>query len=125
MGRGKTLLFSLVATCVGLAVLEGAARVVQHFWPVPPASNGFVFRDVWTHDDDPLHTTDTELFWKPVPGRVVGEARINRDGCRGPEIPATKPPGVRRLVLAGDSVTFGWGVSESASFAGRLRQDLG
>jgi hypothetical protein len=49
-------------------------------------------------------------------GRLV---RVNARGFRGPE-PAAPAPGRRRVLLLGDSITFGTGVDEAETFAERL-----
>jgi lysophospholipase L1-like esterase len=49
-------------------------------------------------------------------GRTV---RINRRGFRGPE-PEEGGPGRRRVLLLGDSLTFGTGVEDAETFASRL-----
>jgi lysophospholipase L1-like esterase len=53
---------------------------------------------------------------------------ISSIGLRSPEIEAEKPAGTRRLVVLGDSVTFGQGVREEDTFSRRLehmmRDDL-
>jgi glycosyltransferase involved in cell wall biosynthesis/lysophospholipase L1-like esterase len=46
--------------------------------------------------------------------------RTNSLGLRGPEISPAKPPGVRRVLLLGDSIACGYGVSESDTFARRV-----
>ncbi|MCB9906258.1 MAG: SGNH/GDSL hydrolase family protein [Planctomycetes bacterium] len=43
------------------------------------------------------------------------EVRFNSLGLRGPEI-LPKRPGERRILFLGDSVVFGWGVSEADTF---------
>jgi lysophospholipase L1-like esterase len=48
--------------------------------------------------------------------------RFNRDGYRGGE--PTPGEGVRRIVLLGDSVSFGLGVDQDRLFAARLEQRL-
>ncbi len=53
------------------------------------------------------------------------EARINGLGLRGPEQQGEKPAGVRRVLMLGDSVTFGQGVYEEDTFARRLERSLG
>jgi len=42
---------------------------------------------------------------------------INSRGTRGPEFDAVKKPGARRVVLMGDSITFGWDVDYAESYA--------
>lgn len=46
--------------------------------------------------------------------------RTNRHGLRGPELPWQKAPGVKRLLVLGDSIAFGFGVREADTFARRL-----
>jgi lysophospholipase L1-like esterase len=56
-------------------------------------------------------------------GSLNGEAvRFNSIGLRGDEIDKQKPAGSTRLLILGDSVVLGWGVSEEQMFATRLRQ---
>jgi hypothetical protein len=45
---------------------------------------------------------------------------VNRLGYRGPEHAAAPRPGIRRVVMLGDSVTFGTGVSDGQTFSDRL-----
>jgi hypothetical protein len=47
--------------------------------------------------------------------------RVNREGCRGPELDGSDRP---RLLALGDSVMFGQGVSEEATVSGRLATAL-
>jgi lysophospholipase L1-like esterase len=49
--------------------------------------------------------------------------RTNAGGWRGPELSEKKER--RRILLLGDSITFGWGVAEEQTFARRLEQRLG
>lgn len=50
--------------------------------------------------------------------------RINSKGLRDAERPYAKPPGARRLLMIGDSFTFGYGVEESQRFASLLQNSL-
>jgi lysophospholipase L1-like esterase len=52
------------------------------------------------------------------------EVRINRYGLRGPEFAERKTPGVKRVLILGDSVVFGWGVAYEDTFAARLQATL-
>jgi len=50
--------------------------------------------------------------------------RVNSRGLRSPEIAVPKPPGMHRVLVLGDSVTFGWGVAEEQNFSRRLEDAL-
>jgi lysophospholipase L1-like esterase len=41
-------------------------------------------------------------------------------GLRGAEIELNSPPGVQRIVVAGDSFAWGWGVNDGADFSDQL-----
>jgi GDSL-like Lipase/Acylhydrolase family len=51
-------------------------------------------------------------------------AEVNNLGLRGPDVTEEKPAGTRRVLLLGDSFTFGVGVREEDTFARRLEVDL-
>jgi lysophospholipase L1-like esterase len=115
----KTVLYSVVAVLLGLAVIEGVCAVI---WTtiVPhrledqdedvPIRFGMVnFPDIV--EKDPW------LFWQlkanataPLDrGRMTGFIS-NGDRMRNPEVPVERGPNDFRLLALGDSVTFGWGV---------------
>lgn len=91
-----------------------------------------------------LHPTDTFLQVGPTPedpeaGKVALVAntvarhrteefdfavRINARGLRDRDMPYRKPPGVYRILVLGDSHTFGWGVDLEQTYAKRLEQEL-
>ena len=64
-----------------------------------------------------LFVEDRELGWRMKPNTLAewGEVRVttNARGLRGPEVAHEKPPGVRRVLFLGDSVTFGFGIGSS------------
>ncbi len=75
---------------------------------------------------------DPELGWAHVPG---GQGRlvtpefdvglsINSDGLRGDESSRERRPGVRRILLFGDSFAEGWGVEEEQALSARLADCL-
>ena len=76
-----------------------------------------------TGDPDPpffrlrpsLETTYTS--WKRGD---VSRIHTNGLGLRGPEQPVEKRPGVRRVIMTGDSITFGIGVNDDEAFPQRL-----
>jgi lysophospholipase L1-like esterase len=69
---------------------------------------------------------DGRLFWhKRGIDVAIGDFRVrtNAFGCRGPEIGEAKPDGVRRILMLGDSVAFGWGVDDDVTFVRRLERE--
>jgi len=76
------------------------------------------------------YAKDPDLFWRFRPSQTlrtwwVEEATINRYGFRGEDFPEKKEPGVLRVLCAGDSGTFGWGVRDNESFSVYLQEFLG
>jgi lysophospholipase L1-like esterase len=51
-------------------------------------------------------------------------ARTNADGFRGAPLPGAKPPATVRVVVLGDSFTFGYGVRERQAYPARLARRL-
>lgn len=49
---------------------------------------------------------------------------LNSHGLRDDDIPLAKPPGERRVLVLGDSVAFGWGVSQGETFSDRMEPIL-
>lgn len=50
----------------------------------------------------------------------TNRVELNSHGLREDEIPYNKPAGEKRILMLGDSVTFGWGVSQGETFSDRL-----
>src|SRR5262245_37236253 len=50
--------------------------------------------------------------------------RHNGLGLRGPQPPSSKPAEVYRLLVVGDSYTYGWGVAERDTVPGQLERLL-
>ena len=70
-----------------------------------------------------------ELGWVHQPNqhaRTVGgwTVRIDSAGLRGPEYARVKGPGVFRILLVGDSFTFGYGVAEDSTYGAQLQRLL-
>jgi hypothetical protein len=116
--RAKLLALLLLAA---LAVLAAAEVAVRAFRPQPAfyASPG-------------LYVADPRIGHRMRPGLrgVVGNwsefttrVRINSLGIRGPEA-GPRRPGVRRLLVLGDSFTFGTGVEEGEAFPARIAAAL-
>ena len=63
-----------------------------------------------------------------IPGRIAHlmgvDVSINSEGLRDREIAYEKQPGVIRILMLGDSLTFGWGVPVEKTFSKRLEKKL-
>lgn len=71
---------------------------------------------------------DPLLGWRNIPGWEATtfdrRLRINSLGLRDREHPYQKPPGVRRILVLGDSYAWGYGVSDEEIFTEVLEQRL-
>jgi lysophospholipase L1-like esterase len=121
-------LLAAAATLVGLAFLEAALRARARFaapaglgtarlGEVPPGGRarlGHVVR----------LSADPRIVYELVPGLDVSflgaPLLTNADGFRGPLVPAARTRPAVRVVGLGDSVMFGWGVSEEDTYLARL-----
>lgn len=50
----------------------------------------------------------------------ANRVELNSHGLRDDEIPYNKPAGEKRILVLGDSVTFGWGISQGETFSDRM-----
>jgi hypothetical protein len=115
------LALGVVSSLVALVLCELCVRLIA-----PQA----VFSSYTSIDAPVFHSSD-RYPWELIPGssgiqespfrEFLAEVSINSSGMRGPEI----LPGdtTRRVIFVGDSFTYGYGVSESASFP-RLVESL-
>ncbi|HEB53493.1 MAG TPA: hypothetical protein ENI87_09590, partial [bacterium] len=136
--RRRRLLFAGVALALGLTLALAAVETwLRVFDPIGLSYPG-----------ESLHyfTTAIRYEWEGLPPAAPGELpegldldgllfrhkpnldvsigrfrlRTNSLGLRGPDVAVPKPPGTFRIVMLGDSVTFGWGVDDEVTFARRL-----
>ena len=73
---------------------------------------------------------DSEIGWKnragaggvyqPTPFMEAVNVRINKYGMRGGEVNLKRPDNAKRIMVLGDSNTFGYGVREEERFSDRL-----
>lgn len=88
-----------------------------------------------TYVEEPTHEVtgyrylfDEELGWRNIPNWVASTAgkklSINSKGLRDREYPYAKPPGVKRILVLGDSYTWGYGVEDDAIFTEVLERRL-
>lgn len=83
-------------TLSGLAVAELAVRAFD----IGPRLN-VVYRRSFRLSDNPV------LKYELMPGSKDGPSTISRAGLRDREFPIKKPDGVYRIVVIGDSITYG------------------
>jgi len=113
------VVFSLL--CVAL-FLEMALRVVYYH------SMDFSM-EMWKYAAQlKLSDPDPNLRFRHKPNGhafLMGQdVQINSQGLRDNEYSLAKPPGVYRILLLGDSTTFGWGVSMTETAAKILEREL-
>lgn len=103
----KAAVLALISALVALAALEVAVRVLRLD---VSASDALRYHPQfgWTLDPDSERTSG-----------------ITQEGFRHPPVPLGKPPGVRRLVVLGDSFARGAAYPYEATFAGLLGDWLG
>ena len=68
------------------------------------------------------------LLWEMVPGtrtEMGATVTVNSLGFRGAEVLETKPSGVKRVVVLGDSTVYGHGVEDDETFSAQLDDRLG
>ena len=85
--------------------------------------------EMWKYASSLKHpVANPDLSFAHVPGGsafLMGvPVSINSHGLRDREYSETKPPDVRRIVMLGDSTTFGWGVPEEQTVAKILERQL-
>lgn len=76
---------------------------------------------------------DEDLGWRNRPSTRVRIAAkgfdytvtLNERGERGPLRPYAKPAGVKRVVVLGDSTSWGWGVDDEAQWTRLVERELG
>jgi GDSL-like Lipase/Acylhydrolase family len=95
-----------------LLALEGLARLL----PQPPGS-----------DLARLHRYSEVYGWEPRPGTQLPAegVSINPAGYRGREVDRTPSPNAARVLVLGDSIAFGIGVSDDETFASLLDSQPG
>jgi len=118
---GRIILFA-VTVLTTLAALEiGLHFFGEDIVGEPITGNEYVFSRF-----------DPELGWSNasnVSGTLVRsefshQLRFNRYGMRGRDVSLTKPSGLSRIAVLGDSFAWGWGVEESELFTTIIEQKI-
>jgi lysophospholipase L1-like esterase len=117
--RLVNLNMSLVVLGASLLASEIVVRLWDRYDPI--------FRPSYLEDNFVYKITD-QSFINYRPGSIGmthgHTVRINAWGFRGPEWPATKPPGGFRIIVMGDSFTFGQGIGEEERYTTLLEKQL-
>lgn len=113
----RNVALALTSLALSLALAEAALRLwlpaAEVETPAPDSEALPVLHDV------------PELGRPNALGLYKGQVhRNNRHGFRGPEPSLTKPEGIFRIVVIGDSVTMGEGVRVEDAYAARLERIL-
>lgn len=121
--RGRRVGFALLAVAGALLASEGALRACGY-----PTGLVRRFRSVWCRDPAAL-ARQPGLFrpgrWRiDYPPELAYGIAINALGLRGPEAPLETNPGRLRLLVLGDSVTFGFNVEDEETLPVRLEARL-
>lgn len=99
----------------------GLGEIVTRSFDLVDRLNGFP-RRIYAASDEP------DLGYRLRPGidtRARGvHVATNARGLRGGEIADTPPPGVRRVLVIGDSVAFGFRLEQADTFPVRLEHEL-
>jgi hypothetical protein len=116
----KNITLALASITLTLAVAESVIRIVD------PWSENVTLERPFFLEHDP------ELGWiNKKSERGKGRAKpwldetyikINNNGLRGKEYPYIKPRGKTRVILLGDSITFGYGLNKEDTFAYMLQE---
>jgi hypothetical protein len=118
------LVLALCSTLVCLAALEVLARI--------RLGSKFVPGEVRAHSWSACARVDPDLGWAERPGArarvrevlVDYSVAINSLGWRDIERTPRPAPGVRRVLVVGDSVAWGWGVDQGLRFSDLLDRRL-
>jgi len=101
----KYPLFSIIAILLILGALEVLFRIVY-------SPSDFTYEGIFEYDRDKVYTLK-----KNYDGNFADkEVRTNSSGYRDREIPVEKPKNGYRIVVIGDSVTFGHGVEGGETY---------
>ncbi len=113
----KNILFSLFLLVFFFVVLEALSRILLDF-------------EIPTEKAEIEYEVDPEIVWYNKPDQCVVlasqgiEYRINSKGLRCADFPLKKPEGETRLLIIGDSVTLGYGVTEDQAYPQMLQKYL-
>jgi len=115
-GRAPTLALGALSCALALLLAEGLVRA---FFPQP-------LRPAWDDDLDGLRVARPGVRGRHLqPHAFDVQVAINAQRLRARRVYAPAPPaGTTRLAVLGDSMTFGWGADDDATYPARVEQAL-
>jgi len=122
----KKLLFHGFTAILLLAVLGVGAEVVVRLF----VDDGMQYDlEMWKYANQGKRISENpNIGHEHRPGAVFDAmgttVSINQFGMRGTDTTRTKPDGTYRILMIGDSLTFGWGVKAEETFSVRLSARL-
>lgn len=113
---GRSAALAVAACLVALLAAEGLVRVLS-----PQA-----VRVAWEDEAGGIRVARRNVRGRhSVPGHFDVRVSINGQRFRGPrEYAVRPPPGVTRVAVLGDSMTFGWGVEDAETYPAQLERML-
>lgn len=109
--------------CAGILLAELVVYVISP-QPVLHATAPDIFFVEYDEEIGWVNRPGAEGTYTPDPGVPAFAVRINKLGLRGKTVALEKPPGVKRVLILGDSNTFGYGISEDERFSDLLSSML-
>ncbi len=125
----KKLVFGIFAVILFFGGLEIFMRITG--FTFQPMTHPGEFGEHFEPTDADSYLRDPHRFWIPFPGKTlnawwIGEngAAISSFSTRGAEPAVPKPENTVRILCAGDSGTFGWGVNDDQTYSAHLQDFL-
>jgi lysophospholipase L1-like esterase len=129
MGNARKIAIRFLLPLISVTIFVIVVEATLWIFNIDPHPRGVEFTVNRALDYPDVFLKDRDLFWRLRPDRtIVSEFfedksyRINKQGFRGDDFKREKT-GLKIAVL-GNSCSFGWGIDEDSTFAGRLETYL-
>jgi len=117
------VIFTLLTALVGMEMMLNVYSIRQTLGLPHPGH--------WEWQVNGFHRKDTELIYSLQPNyndlwkepAFTVQVSINNIGLRGKEL-SPKADGIKRILILGDSMVFGWGANDDETFPSRLGELL-
>ncbi len=123
--RARAILVTTgVSLVLGIAAFEGVSRIVGLSLPTLEAPSQREALFAYDANKGWFHTPKARAR-RHIAGPDSGRVKINSLGLRGPEIARRPRPGVKRILVLGDSFAFGAGLDYVHTFPTNLARHMG